>query len=156
MQRQASSSYCFAMAIPAVQGQAKTRCGSLFAALGIWHTKQQISLVFTALHRLKCFFQCKKSWMDGHLARVRHVFDKTRGRMSTQHQHRRPSQHNSSTDVHLNTTLAHTSNSAQHQHIRPSQHNISTSVHFNFHLSQPPCQSAAPLLAPEPRNPKPE
>ena len=54
----------------------------------------------------------------------------------------------------LNTPSAHTSLSTQHQHICPSQHNINIYVHFNIHLSQPPSQSATPLLGP--RTPKPE
>ena len=65
------------------------------------------------------------------------MFDKTLGRISTQHHHIRPSQHHISTYVHLNATSSHTSISTQHQHIRPSQHNSSTSVHLNTKLAHP-------------------
>ena len=86
--------------------------------------------------------------------------------ISTQHQHIPPFQHppqstsepkrrpafsrrtpKCETRLHLNTTSAHTSCSTQHEHIRPFQHPpVSTSTR----------KGATPLLAPEPRNAKPD
>ena len=129
--------------------------------LGIYST--------SSLERLKKKTNVKETVMDGHLAQVRHVFDKTHGRipmverkqylnhciyskpasqsatllLAPETRNPNTSQHKISTYVPLNTTSAHTSISTQHQHIRPFQHPPQSTSMPKRHLA----------FCPEPRNP---